>query len=277
MIQEYIPQILMVISAAVVLFLVGKKVPGSLKDLDKEPVDNTKANVGVSQLKDKIVQNLEKMLRRIRVFFSRSDARMRTLIRNLQKKKSTFKEDDLEKEKKRIDEEEKDLFEKEGAEKESEDSSEELAEERLAVAEEEKEDEESESAEELITDLKKEPKPEEKKSRLAGLRRKFKRSKKEDASLKRLQKPEPVRPPIIPIRDINIQEARKVMFEREERVLIKKIAINPKNDEAYVALGKLYKEVGNLKDAQASLKQALKINKGNISAKRILEELNKGA
>jgi len=73
-------------------------------------------------------------------------------------------------------------------------------------------------------------------------------------------------------RSVNVEEGRRAMFEMRERVLIKKISLNPRNADAYVELGRLYKESENWGDAKASFEQALKINKGNVIAKKLLKE-----
>jgi tetratricopeptide (TPR) repeat protein len=74
---------------------------------------------------------------------------------------------------------------------------------------------------------------------------------------------------------IDVAQTKRIMQERQERALIKRISLNPQNDEAYVELGRLYKDINNFRDALASFRQALKINKGNILAKKMLKEMER--
>ncbi|MBU2025853.1 MAG: hypothetical protein ABIC19_01580 [Patescibacteria group bacterium] len=265
MIEEYIPQLIMVISAGALLVLVGRKVPNSLKDLDKETLRQEKVSEQQENkdFKEKLSRRLEKLLRTVKIFISRSDAKLMEVIRSLQRKRE--KENGNGQFEKGRDRVGFGNFSEKQAEKDKD---------KDQAGEKIKEEQEKEE------DLEKDRRKQEKKKfgfGLANIRKKINLRRKERVPSDTLKtKPTFSRKPgffKMPVRNINIAEARKVMFERQEKVLIKKIAINPRDDQAYVALGRLYRDSGNLGDARASLSQALKINKGNISAKKIIKEL----
>lgn len=92
-------------------------------------------------------------------------------------------------------------------------------------------------------------------------------------SLKKQEIAKPLKPKASSSEHVNVEEVKRVMFERQEKALIRKISLNHGDDEAYVELGKLYKDSNNLKDARASFNQAIKINKGNVTAKKFIKEL----
>ncbi len=60
-----------------------------------------------------------------------------------------------------------------------------------------------------------------------------------------------------------------------EQKFIQNIANNPKDIEAYLKLGILYKDRGSDKDAKACFVQALRIEPGNRKARKELESINK--
>ena len=62
MLKEFIPQLLMIISAAAVLFLVGRKAISSIKNLDKKELENrTKSleDLGPEKMKERLFKGLE--------------------------------------------------------------------------------------------------------------------------------------------------------------------------------------------------------------------------
>ncbi|PJE59612.1 MAG: hypothetical protein COU85_02820 [Candidatus Portnoybacteria bacterium CG10_big_fil_rev_8_21_14_0_10_44_7] len=60
---------------------------------------------------------------------------------------------------------------------------------------------------------------------------------------------------------------------QQEKEHINRIAKNPKDSKAYLALGKLYLQQKNITDAQASFTQVLKIEPDNQEAKTLLGQL----
>jgi len=79
MLKEFISQILMVISAAAVLFLLGRKVSGVMKKIDKRELEkNTESSQTPSpeKMKEYIFRKLEKILRRIKIFFFKATLKL---------------------------------------------------------------------------------------------------------------------------------------------------------------------------------------------------------
>jgi tetratricopeptide (TPR) repeat protein len=228
--KEFIPHILMILSAAGVIFIIARRVPESIGDIKKENDElkkTTKKEKNKVDIKEKFIHSLEKFLRKVKVFILRGDTKIMEVIKKLRKERTK---------------EEKQVFQEKKEEKKK-----------------------TEKKESTI------------KKKISRIRKKV-MTQKEKAILKindlrkQSKKPEITTPPL---KSIDIQEARKVMLERQEQVLIKKIARNPRDDSAYVELGKLYMNVGNIVDAKASLNQALKINQGNIKAKKVLTEIER--
>ncbi len=229
MFKEFIPQLLMIISAAAVLFLLGRKVSGSIKKLDKKEIESAPRpleELSPEKMKERLFKKLEKMLRRIKIIFIQIDAKIVEMIKRLRR----------------------------GREEKYSDEEENRSGEVLAEKNEKKQ-----SIMEKVSKIKK---------KLAS----SKNVVKIDA-LKKPKLPDPLKPQIPSPESINIEEAKRVMFERQEKALIRRISLNPGDDEAYVELGKLYRDSKNLKDARASFKQALKLNKGNMAAKKFLKEI----
>jgi tetratricopeptide (TPR) repeat protein len=233
MLKEFISQILMVISAAAVLFLLGRKVSGVMKKIDKRELEkNTESSQTPSpeKMKEYIFRKLEKILRRIKIFFLQSDAKIVAIIKRLRKgREEKFPEEENVSQKKPL--------------------------ENLENRDEKKK--------KFILD------------KVSIIKKKLASSKNivKISSLKKEKVPDSLKPQIPSPESINIEEAKRVMLERREKSLIRQIALNPRNDKAYVELGKLYRDAKNLKDSRASFKQALKINKGNVNAKKLLKEL----
>lgn len=236
-IKEFIPQVLMVVSAGGFLFLLGKKIPQSAKEFKQESTSilgasekTASGNLGVAE---SISKSIEKLLRRIKVLVLKSDAKLMELIKTLQKKRGVSDQKG-EVPVIQVGEKPAAISQKPSGNKTAFISRVNTIKEKLIARQLPK-----------ITSLRREPKPKEAKWEKTPS----------------------------PSRSINVEEGRRAMFEMREKVLIKRISLNPRNDDAYVDLGKLYKESGNFSDAYASFEQALKINKGNVSAKKLLKEL----
>jgi hypothetical protein len=60
-----------------------------------------------------------------------------------------------------------------------------------------------------------------------------------------------------------------------EDVLIERIAVNPKDVEAYERLGEYYMEIGNYEHAKECLKQVIKLNPANRNAKYKMKRLER--
>ncbi len=69
------------------------------------------------------------------------------------------------------------------------------------------------------------------------------------------------------------KKLEELNVDEEERKYIDLIAQNPKNSEAYRALASIYLSKDNFSDARACLRQVLKINPDDITAKQKLEEI----
>lgn len=61
--------------------------------------------------------------------------------------------------------------------------------------------------------------------------------------------------------------------DRLEKLLIERIAANPKDIEAYERLGEYYFEIGNLEYSKDCFKQVIKLDPGNINAKSKMRRL----
>jgi len=236
-IQEFIPQALLVISAGGFLFLLGRKIPQSVRELQQEGMSilsvNEKTAPGSLGVAESFSKSVEKFLRRVKVLVLKSDAKLMELIKTLQKKR--------------------------GASDQSESGTDKLPVGTASVVSQPQ----LTSKETFINKVNTI-----KKKLIATQLPKITSLRKEQAP--KIVKREKV---VTQARSINVEEGRRAMFEMREKVLIKRISLNPRNDDAYVDLGKLYRELGNFTDAHASFGQALKINKGNVSAKKLLKEL----
>jgi tetratricopeptide (TPR) repeat protein len=283
MLAQIIPPVLMILSIAIIVFLIGRKVPDSIKKINKSTSDSEDPNKKIDsrEFKEKMANFLEKTLRRIKIFILKTDARLMQLIKNLQKrkderneaqaKKLPFKEDFEEKKPTIVSPQEKidKLVEslpktKTIEERKKEEEQENLEKEAEKLLEEEKRKKPilkrmTEIREKLMKNNEKpKKKKKKKKKKQQDKKKKTKETKKEKEKRRRV---------------INLAETRRVMIEREEEALIKRIAANPKDDQSYVGLGRLYLKIENFSDAKASFEQALKINRGNIHAKKFLKEI----
>jgi len=63
--------------------------------------------------------------------------------------------------------------------------------------------------------------------------------------------------------------------DRLEKLLIERIAVNPKDTEAYERLGEYYFEIRNYNYAKECFKQVIKLNPGNLDAKNRMKRLEK--
>lgn len=60
---------------------------------------------------------------------------------------------------------------------------------------------------------------------------------------------------------------------RLEKLLIERIAANPKDIEAYERLGEYYFDIGNLTHSKECFKQIVKLDRNNINARAKLRKL----
>ncbi|MBD3244516.1 MAG: hypothetical protein GF335_00805 [Candidatus Moranbacteria bacterium] len=282
MFEQIIPPALMIISAAAIIYIFGRRIPDSYKNFKKETKDDENLQKADSKsFKEKLVDILEKILRKLKIIILKSDARLMQLIRSIQdrKKNSTntksvkFTKDQQEsilsiEEKNGQDDKEK--GEKSFLQKAKDRFSKQKEPVNFEISKEEFSPKQSDGEEEL---QKKDKTPI--LERMNELREKLNIKKEEEKKPQTKSKKKIVKKQKTAERTIDLEEARQVMFEREEESLIKRISSNPKDDNSYVELGKLYLKADNLDDAIASFNQALKINKGNISAKKFLKEIKK--
>jgi len=63
--------------------------------------------------------------------------------------------------------------------------------------------------------------------------------------------------------------------DRLEKLLIERIAVNPKDTEAYERLGEYYFEIRNYNYAKECFKQVIKLNPGNQDAKNRMKRLER--
>lgn len=70
-------------------------------------------------------------------------------------------------------------------------------------------------------------------------------------------------------------ENRPARKEMLEKILIERIAANPKDIEAYERLGEYYMEIGSWGDAKECLKQVIKLDSTNESAKGKMKRLER--
>jgi tetratricopeptide (TPR) repeat protein len=71
---------------------------------------------------------------------------------------------------------------------------------------------------------------------------------------------------------------RKIATEKKdlfEKILVERIAANPKDIEAYERLGEYYLEIENWNYAKECFKQIIKLNPGSINAKRRMRKLER--
>ncbi len=72
---------------------------------------------------------------------------------------------------------------------------------------------------------------------------------------------------------VTIPSAKAEMKDRLEDLLIERIAVNPKDIEAYERLGEYYMEIGNANDAKECYKQVLKLDPKNRNVKYRMRRL----
>lgn len=108
----------------------------------------------------------------------------------------------------------------------------------------------------------------------------FKKNLLEENISKEDRKPEPVEFKDKPVRPIisdkmvsprNRSEIKDIL----ENVLIERIAANPKDVEAYERLGEYYMEIGNYEHAKECVRQIIKLNPANKSAKYKMKRLER--
>lgn len=252
LVSEIIPQALMVISASGVLFILGRKFPQSARDVEKErasllttaPVTSTSARFAVTKknISESLSKGMEKLLRKIKVLALKSDAKLMELIRDLQKKR----------EPNQVNQPQPPVLRNEQAYRGGQLHS--------------LENRGRETVLNRMATIKQKLQANRQIARIRSLRK-----EKDVPVLQREIDDKPSQP--APQRSVNVEEGRRAMFEMKEKVLIKRISLNPRNDDAYVDLGRLYRDAENWGDAKASFEQALKINKGNVIAKKLLKEV----
>jgi hypothetical protein len=86
---------------------------------------------------------------------------------------------------------------------------------------------------------------------------------------------ERMRRPMISDRVVVPQAKDPEIKDRLEKLLIERIAVNPKDTEAYERLGEYYFEIRNYNYAKECFKQVIKLNPGNIDAKNRMKRLEK--
>ena len=265
----------MILSVGIIVFLVGKKIPHVIKNLDKKPkpgqpkkqpakTTTENSNQGIAQKTNPTNNKAgigKTIFKTIKQLVLKADTAIMQLVKKLKTKKeelTSINENDLEKNnlKKNI----LDRIKKTPKEKEvrEEVNFNENGDKKIPILK-----RMSEIREKLTS---KEPKEIKKKTIIRN-----KKPEKQVANQTKKAKQTPKAE--FPKRKVDLEQTRKVMFERQEEALIKKISANPKDDKAYVELGKLYAKAENIEDAKASFKQAIKINRGNFEAKKQLKIL----
>ena len=312
MTYQIISAVLMILSVGIILFLIGRKVPNSMKNLGSKNENNENFNSQSggkgSDYKSKLKKFLEKLLRKIKILILKTDAKIMQIIKKLQNKDVSSSENVLtkldeypeEQEKAKDDELKKEtdentskgkktsLFKKINFSKfrKKPDISEKIEEEENRYNSQETEAEDPEANKEPIlkrmseirkklTKIPKAPPPKEEKEDQGF--EEYEKEVDKEATIKTSQKAKKSKPKkeiSFPKRKMDLAETRRVMFERQEETIIKKISANPKDDKAYVELGKLYLKVENLEDAKASFNQAIKLNRGNYEAKKLLRDVS---
>ena len=69
--------------------------------------------------------------------------------------------------------------------------------------------------------------------------------------------------------------ARVEIKNQLEKILIERIAANPKDTEAYERLGEYYFEIGNYNHSKECYKQVMKLNPGNIGVRSRMKKLER--
>jgi len=72
---------------------------------------------------------------------------------------------------------------------------------------------------------------------------------------------------------ITVPEPREEMKDKLEEILIERIAVNPRDIEAYERLGEYYVDIKNYDDAKECFKQVIKLNPGNRNVKYKIRRL----
>ncbi|MBD3238470.1 MAG: hypothetical protein GF332_02430 [Candidatus Moranbacteria bacterium] len=328
MFEQIIPPALMILSAALILYLFGRKVPDTIKNLGKAKQGEEQEGFDVKEAKEKFGNFLEKFLRRLKIIILKSDAKLMQAIKTLQdKKKQRIQLEEAKK--KEIEEEQRKIEQANKAEQnkvekvkqepstqpqkettpltaakttEEELATEETDEEQVeeskgffskfknrfkkSDSDQQKQEVSQEKMDKLKQDIEEleameqgtEEKEEKKKTplmekmneirqKLTGMGSEAEQRSQEDQAVARKTKSKKAK------QGFDLDEARRVMFERQEEVLIKRISNDPGDDKNYVELGKLYIKADNVEDAIASFNQALKINRGNITAKKFLKQI----
>ena len=237
-VSEFIPQALMVISASGILFILGRKFPQSARDIEKE-----KTSLLTSPAQAPAAGGLVGTRKSIAEKFSKFAEKLLRRVKVLALKSDA-----------KLMELIKDLQKK--REPNGQSPSEEA---KAPIPVQARQIRERETIMNRMANIKKRLTENKQIARITSLRK----EKKEPAAGNNAPAAS---------RSVNVEEGRRAMFEMRERVLIKKISLNPRNADAYVELGRLYKESENWGDAKASFEQALKINKGNVIAKKLLKE-----
>jgi hypothetical protein len=81
--------------------------------------------------------------------------------------------------------------------------------------------------------------------------------------------------PMISEKIVNPRSKRVEMKNHLEKILIERIAANPKDTEAYERLGEYYFEIENLNHAKECFKQVIKLNPANEEAKIRMKKLER--
>ena len=242
----------MIISASGVLFILGRKFPQSAKDVEKErasllttaPVASTSAGFAMTKknISESLSKGIEKLLRKIKVLALKSDAKLMELIRDLQKKRDPNS----------------------GIQQQPPvlNNGQARGNGQLRSPE----DRRRETVLNRMASIKQKLQANRQIARIRSLR------KEKDVPVLQQKREDKTSQPTPP-RSVNVEEGRRAMFEMKEKVLIKRISLNPRNDDAYVDLGRLYRDAENWGDAKASFEPALKINRGNVIAKKLLKEV----
>lgn len=74
---------------------------------------------------------------------------------------------------------------------------------------------------------------------------------------------------------IVVPKRRREIKNRLEELLIERIAVNPKDIEAYERLGEYYLEIKNLEHAKECFKQVIRLNPANLSVRYKIKKLER--
>ena len=89
-----------------------------------------------------------------------------------------------------------------------------------------------------------------------------------------IEEEEKIAPPMVSAKATK-PESKTIVKNEFERLLIERIAVNPKDIEAYERLGDYYMEQENSKDAIECYEQVLRLNPGHYQAKIRLKRLHR--